>query len=213
MKYEKSKVVMLPTEKASKNGIAIGGINKELIFLNTDNSVYNCNREDFNWEPQHLYFLSDEVPKVGDWVYDWFNNQIKKYEEVGSGTKIIATTDSSLMKQELLGKNTHGGFFISDSYLPRPSNEFLKKYCELGGIDEVLVEYENDNRPNNEYGWPMKLKIAPDNTITIKPIKDSWSRKEVTSLIHKAIYELTMPDGEPEFVEGYEINNWIKKNL
>ena len=28
-----------------------------------------------------------------------------------------------------------------------------------------------------------KLKVNPDNTINIKPIKDSWSREEVESLI------------------------------
>ena len=30
----------------------------------------------------------------------------------------------------------------TDYLLPRLSNEFIKKYCELGGIDQVLVEYQ-----------------------------------------------------------------------
>lgn len=119
--------------------------------------------------PQNLYFLSEDEIKIGDW-YLTDNNKILQANKIISlgfvyahgdygrqlrhCKKIIATTDEALN-------------------LPRPSNEFLKKYCEGGGIEKVLVEYEADYQYTNNQmvGIKDKLKIAQDNTITIYQIK------------------------------------------
>ena len=81
--------------------------------------------------------------------------------------KIIASTDSSLEPNKTwtnLEKD-------SDIYFPRPSDDFIKKFCELNGeIKDVLVEYEEitsadkytEMRKANEF----KLKVAPNNTIS-----------------------------------------------
>ena len=107
---------------------------------------------------QHLYILSDDEIKEGDW-YLLDDNTINKASAnlryKNHEKKIIASTDSSLK-------------------LPRPSNEFNKKYCEEGGINEVLVEYM-DYKLNNEI--QEVLKVAPDNTITIYPIKETFSKE------------------------------------
>src|SRR5690606_18946949 len=107
---------------------------------------------------QHLYILSNEEIKEGDWcILDLgiFNKPVKVISvrednpifkvKIDGGIarleklrKIIATTDSSLNEQDRFNGKSW------EKLLPRPSNEFLKKYCELGGIDEVLVEYEED---------------------------------------------------------------------
>ena len=161
-------VVMLPTEKVSK-----------IIRCHNNKLWYN----DTKWlnTYQHLYLLSDDEIKEGDWIFVFgviikvlmCNNEILFFDN-GTKTqrieckKIIATTDESLRKPS-------GEMYPEWDYLPRPSNEFLKKYCELGGIDKVLVEYELDSfkfmstlctTKQEEY----KLKVTLDNTITIYPI-------------------------------------------
>lgn len=194
MKYEKSKVVMLPTEKASK-------IIKEDGVLKFNPSNIDVGIKEY----QHLYFLSDEEIKEGDWCLDKYNQiwrysngKLRSCDKLGierfttdniegqEVKKIIATTDK-LRVGSFMGFDTETGEDLS-VFLPRPSNEFLKKYCELGGIDEVLVEYEGIewlDRPL-EY-FP---KVAPDNTITIKPIKNSWNWKEIeASLIYTHIMD------------------------
>lgn len=185
-------VVMLPTEKA-KSDISKGNKTGFLVyheFFRGTEGIYT------NHTYQHLYFLSDEEIKDGDWFLAFIERKwvLRQCLRLSSGyiittehsqinsldcKKIIATTDPELG-------------------LPRPSNEFLKKYCELGGIDKVLVEYDKiqtgdkcsgcgDSHPMNIYSdsghgckycgcfdlsplYKLQLKVAPDNTISIYPI-------------------------------------------
>jgi hypothetical protein len=156
--------------------------------------------------PKHLYILSDEEIKGGDWILDSANKlrKVLKISEdnrlclselfaitvlASSCKKIIASTDPSLN-------------------LPRPSDSFIKKYCELGGIDEVMVEYiEERNWMTDPYKiWSeFVLKVASDNTITIRSVKDSWNRKEVLSLFEKYALE-----GD---ISVDEIRKWIEENI
>lgn len=124
--YKKCKVVMLPTEKKS----IIGGIVKRSV----DNKlVLHTDVTQWHGINQHLYILSDEEIKEGDWKYNskldfiWKHNRLNKAQELKNichpeTRKIIASTDVNLN-------------------LPVPSNVFLSIYCEKGGIDEVFVEY------------------------------------------------------------------------
>lgn len=204
-----SKIVILPTEKANSDiskGNKTGVLAYHQFFRGTE-GIY------VNHTYQHLYFLSDDEIKVGDWVYwndpEELTSDINKVISIKGDVvllshpehseiecypneckKIIATTDESL-------KIWIGTCFSGEEIykkLPRPSNEFIKKYCELGGIDEVVVEYEKCNicqdtkkhivsmfgevdcyycnkteGRENQYIEP-KLKVAPDNTITIYPV-------------------------------------------
>jgi len=113
------------------------------------------------------------------------NDDIEAIENL-KGKKIIATTDKSLK----LKKHQNGCMFDrclthtcnNMCYLPQPSKAFIKKYCDLGGIDEIMVDYGVYNRfANNGRGvrHVTKLKINSHNEITIHPIKDSWTREEV----------------------------------
>lgn len=157
-------IVMLPTEKAQ-----IYKENEKLYFNPTTMHI------PVKPEPQHLYFISDDEIKDRDWCYDNFLGLVFQFE-IGEANsdfikkhikKIIATTDEELNKDLIYD----GEYFDSEfkKGLPRPSKEFLKKYCELGGIDKVLVEYDCDHSqmPNKVIDI---LKVAPDNTITIYPI-------------------------------------------
>src|SRR5690606_7200289 len=88
------------------------------------------------FQNQHLYVLNpNEKINIGDWVYGFafgvpfvekVTKETIKYAHKYS-TKIIATTDTDLNNK----------FKIS-----KLSDDFLKKYCELGGIDEIMVKYK-----------------------------------------------------------------------
>lgn len=153
----------------------------------------------------HLYILLDEEAKDDDWIY-YKNGDLEGIYHMKNGAipktmvrkKIIATTDSSLILP------------ISDKFkgtkfpYPVPTQEFLKlyskEYSKGNMIKEVMVEFEEvtdipvgtytvrltKSPHNNESNADMSmyisiLKINPkDNTITIKPIKESWAREELS---------------------------------
>lgn len=146
----------------------------------------------------HFFTLSDKEIKEGDWVFDTIINSFFPCSTIKQNfdncKKIIATTDPELK-------------------LPRISNDFLKAYCEKGGIDEVLVEYEkygiNQNVDYNVFGY--KLKVAPDNTITIKSVKsvkNSWNREEVKEIAKRYAYFVGT-----QLDPGIHIDKWIEENL
>jgi hypothetical protein len=164
-------IILLPTEKATN--IINDRDNLEFIPNKQIASTINSIVKGF-----HLYFLSDDEIKEEDWRYNThtkslifpntnINSGLSEYDK-----KIIATTDESLNKVNITSKGTFGyqKIFCSRG-LPRPSNEFLEKFCELGGADKALVEYENTNK---DFKWvgdknlaipDYGLKLSPDNTI------------------------------------------------
>ena len=236
--FKKSKVVMLPTQKAIKGQIIqykedTKLINDEIVPKGQlGYAAFEINAND-RFQPQHIYFLSDEIIKEGDWIYvtkEHFKTRIFKCEPIPFKEevwvnenkdickKIIASTDPFLNRkwEEREGEQFAG--FVP--HLPRPSDSFIKKYCErVGGIDEVMVEYKEHQicfaetqrdrcfRGSCDCRKELILKVAPDNTITIKAVKDSWNREEHINDIKRLIqlYETTYRDGD--------INKWIEENL
>ena len=95
--FKKTKVVMLPTnEKATVGSIVTRPSDNRMATVNvlTKDDTQPCIH-------QHLYFLSDEEIKEGDWLYNgteiW---QVKSYYGFQPITKkIIATTDKSLFTE------------------------------------------------------------------------------------------------------------------
>lgn len=84
--------------------------------------------------------------------------------------------------------------------LPRPSKGFLDKYCELGGIEQVSIEFTEDTK---------EPKVAPDNTLTIRKVKDSWNKEEVKALLNN-LYFIIVPAEEASI--DY-IDKWIEDHL
>lgn len=212
--YKKCKVVMLPTEEETtiiqciKNTPT--GRNKGFIQYC---EVTNLNTE--YWTHCHLYILSNEDIKEGDWILVGKTviqaSEPYKMEEV---QKIIATTDKSLKIESELDAYYRNGIGGAKS-IPRPSNEFLKKYYELGDIDEVLVEYNkhfDEDWSDISGAFEIEyesLRVAPDNTITIKPFKEkTYTREEVIEILNKY---------HSKFVAfGFHstpFQDWIKENL
>jgi len=224
MEVKRVKVIMLPTTQASD------------IFkyrLKPDNKVhiaYHPKAQHKYWEKdkdvnQHLYFTSNEEIKEGDWYI--YNNQVEQCKSNSMGLikscnnsgrnplellnivlcrKIIASSDEALkiITSPYLFKN--GGVCKSKEFnLPQPSQSFIKEYCDKGGIDEVNVEYEHDDT----VPYPkLRLKVDSHNTITIHPIKDSWTREEVEELLSDLSNDI-----DQQHYHNFDTNNWIKQNL
>lgn len=220
---QRKQVIMLPTENKSNFYTLIGNQNQQL-YLSKDTIV-----RDMLQQNQHLYILSDEKPKKGNWVYNPIQNiifQVKTKEIHYTNKKIIATTDTSLYQY---GMHSEGRIKIPFTQISQDFIEyFIKEYNKGNIITEVDVEYneinisactcDNLDCPNSYYDgidyacskkfedgnfWKkeIELKLSKDNTITIHPIKDSWSRKEVDeicnlyeSILHKDFHVMTEKD-------------------
>ena len=207
--FKKAKVVMLPTNKPSKlgnlatyKGKSLAKVIKEGVNLkNTTVQFWN------------LYIISDdEIKENNTHFYNPHSGQLHisgnhtDYIAINKNgcKKIIATTDVSLG-------------------LPQPSKQFIQKYIEEYNkgriIEDILVEYDCDHNQ-----IPIKvidvLKVNPkDNTITIKKVKDSWTREEHISNIKKFSLELgskihcfLKEDGTLS-VSIQDVNKWIEENL
>lgn len=177
----------------------------------------------------HLYILSDDKVKNGDyvcpvnyqgvWTFQKAPCPLPYWGNSKECQKVIATTDFSL-KQFIphMDCNGQGCDDCLNRLLPQPSQSFVDKYVaeynKGNVITEVMVEY--DELPNlwdekKEFG-ECKLKVNPkDNTITIKKIKDSWTRDEVANLIRIFRSEL-LAEVLTGNVSGFT-ENWIENNL
>lgn len=174
-----------------------------------------------NEKKYHLYFTNDDKIKGGDWYISGLTGNILQLSDnessFKSDKKIIATTDKSLKSNisPYLFKN--GGACKSKNfYLPQPSQAFIQKYCEQGGIDKVLVEYEKEINYIAYYDEDnckpiFKIKTNSHNTITIKRLKDSYTREEVESLLFQYAEDEHAWFSCKSEIDSF--NNWIKKNL
>lgn len=206
MEKVKSKIIMLPTEDLYKGVILLRHIwkndpemecrslwqYKETITIDKVKQYTTLNgsfRDSYDaFEPQHLYFTTDEKIKEGDWVYSvhGFVVQVDRisggylYHKKGGNNylncykKIIATTDTSL------GITDHRVSPVPNFInLPKPPKAFIEKYCKEGGIEHVDIEYINNGDIDFGYGLDYLPLVNSNNEITIYPIKDSWTKENL----------------------------------
>ena len=218
---KRARVVMLPSNEKAP-------IWKHAGDLHLTKSKYE------SWKAyQHLYTTSDNEIKEGDWCYNEKRKTIIQGKfmiktcELVFCKKIIATTDSSLIE---------GVRWNKEFPLPQPSQSFIQKYVEEYNkgniITDVMVEYDDtmgycDKCSAYQYSSylgcnyngicdgrvipDIKLKVSKDNTITIRRVKDSWSRDEVIILI-KAAWEQANNNNMPR-MNRVPLYIWIEENL
>ena len=250
------KVVMLPTNEKVINTkeyqlllsnslfwtskIEIERYTEGWFFLKNSSSYNSCaitipNVETF--KHQHLYIISDDKIKEGDYRVDvetgkiWkvTNENTFKHPSGYTMPKIIATTNTSL-KIEIDGNRGDLLPDISfDINLPQPSEQFIEKYIEEYNrgnvITDVLIEYElisneeyfgNTVNPDDDVPYfDEKLKINPkDNTITIKKVKDSWNREEVIEFGNK-VKEYCKDGWKSDSLHRvfFEWDKWVEETL
>jgi hypothetical protein len=162
--FKKAKVVMLPTEIKESN-IILDNSDKFLHYKKSINST-SFFSEDYIY--QHLYIISDDEIKEGDWIlipstngknhFDFSESIPKKAESNFASNKyvwkIIATTDTSLKKPcTCIGMRTQVSCnwiceTHKDYFLPQLPQEFIeyyiREYNNGNVISDVLVEEELD---------------------------------------------------------------------
>jgi hypothetical protein len=178
------------------------------------------------FKPQHLYIVTDEEIKEGDWYYEVGNSvPVKKWDNylsIREGhnwcKKIIAITDTSL-KIEIAR-----GFKGKEYNLPKPSNSFIEKfiseYNKGNIITDVMVEYEGeyDSMYEGWYAETIQPKVDRNNCITITRSKDTWNREEVIKFGLKVLelgFDLAknpLPRLNDKSGKEYYFN-WLKQNL
>lgn len=153
----------------------------------------------------HLHIVSDEEIQVGDYYTIYDSKSVHKaggmnqtwYKEMCK--KIIASTDSSLN-------------------LPKLSNDFIKKYCEVGGIDEIMIEYETGYTQQQYSEIDLQFerpKVNSNNEISISRIKEFWTRDEIKQLLWQA-FTAKMDKATPIVIQGEiipEFEKWLLENL
>lgn len=133
METKEHTIVMLPTDRSSMLYI---GYNQ---LRHTDEEHKISLGGDY--EPQHLYILSDEEIKKGDWVFDE-RNVVFQFKHFNSGIlhsdnhsqfenrckKIIATTDKSLkiVKRISVSDNV----IDYPDYVPQLPESFIQAYIK-----------------------------------------------------------------------------------
>lgn len=179
------KIIMLPTEKSRL--IYIGNFKKlhymDYVPIGLDNDEI----------AQHLYIISDEQIKEGDWYINRFNQihqasdiNLTSQEEWNTCKKIVATTDNLQLNQDLTkcvaDLVIENKVFLSqlpDSFI----SVYIKAYNEGKPITEIDLEMEQKYhiRGNNEYKdyltrkeekhceWKKitRIKTREDNTVIV----------------------------------------------
>lgn len=179
-------------------------INKLSVYKNWSTGVLD------HYEPQHLYFTSDEDIKEGEphiFTFETFDEIIETRVE----TKLIVgysyNKDVEVRKKIIASTDTSLG-------LPQPSPAFVEKYISEYNkgnlIEKVVVEYDGDYDEyyGGYYAETVKPKVSKDNTITISKVKDSWNRAEVIAFTTELRQFIN--SGNKSI---YDVDKWINKNL
>lgn len=174
-------IVMLPTDKESS------------MYLFKNKLFKGCSNLGIDSIPKHLYILSDEEIKGGDWVIvDEILSQVKfkEFDETLTYPKVLASTDSSL---KLKCSNCNGIGDVSPSmdqdvdcgicngrgYKLLPSisgsfiKEFIKAYNEGKKIETVELEIIDERHYLDD---TLRPKLNPDGSV-IASLKEENSKE------------------------------------
>lgn len=214
--YLECEAIMLPTSKADnaliKTNIGLGILNYFKNEYFTQEYLKYINRSSY-----HLYIISLEEIKIGDWFYDTRDRIIsnKPLQQTLFSKKIIATTDKSLN-------------------LPKPSVDFINIFIDAHNsqqpITKVLVEIRENlsdgwiptyNNPDNcnleksaEPNGTFSIKVNSSNEISIKKVKDTWTKEELKPILLQLTKDVVeymnkSNDSKTHFL----IDTWINNNL
>ena len=150
--FKKCKVVMLPTNKKVQDMLVLHAENNVLEYVK--NLTIDLT-ESIYFKPQHLYIISDDKIKNGDWcIYKDGLTQIVDKKDIRWAKeyeckKIIASTDLSLGKSKKEYTDTHNLNVEETRYFPFPSiteffiDKYVKEHNAGCNFKEILVEYDD----------------------------------------------------------------------
>lgn len=189
--YKKHKLIRLETNKKADHNSIIEFKNKLLTNFMTGaeaRKLVASKAKQYN-----LYLLSDEKIVENDyWInLNWVENG--KYSKPFTGSNTFNkckeftpfNNEIWLNCDDELVKNTYKIVATTDTSLNLPtfSQEFIKEYCDAGGINEIEVKYTNVltneeileglGKSYNDYKY--RLKLRDNNTIITKPVKNYFN--------------------------------------
>lgn len=228
-------ITILPTENGS-----------DLYSMNNRGKlkpIYAYNHKDLTrigWTPQHLYLTIEGEFKEGDWCLCYIEKEyeLRQVKSLGKrniittiGTsinildckKIVASNDESLK----LKKHQNGCMLDSCltstcndmCKLPQIPQTFINHYIRVGGVDKVMVEFNDTEWYNEKGGWQPfpdsntnirrnMIKVDSNNMVTIKPKEPKrYTASDVQRIV--ALYDSDVGINLPD----REFKNWIKENL
>lgn len=190
--FKKREIVMMHTDEKETSAIMLG------VMPNVATITKDVLDDVSDWmkfgTPYHLYVLSDEPLNKGDLYMSKLHSIISKYngtEKLPEGwKKIIAHTNLDLDFPLRLPKLRESFIkhFVVQYNRGNIITEVDVEYKEYHGVDTSIAEI-NYVSGDGSLGWKgkndlrdVKLKININNTINIKPIKESWNREEVIKI-------------------------------
>lgn len=234
---KKCQIIMLSTDKkAISNEFIIGKRVKANTEKPINELVYGFALSNIIFQRQHLYILSDDEIKEGDYVLIQLSEiniiEIQKVKNYNNENfifdnnnqiykdyckKIIATTDTSLE-------------------LPQLPKEFIETYIlsynmgSMNTITEIMVEYEIDGPYMGYFGdincSDYTLKINESNEVLVSLVKNNWNREEVIDLLNRVLISTgvtiqaeircSLTGSAPNFklsYNGIDLKKWIEQNL
>jgi len=162
----KCKVLLLPTKDRK------AGIYNSILF----GLIYKEDATDKqDWQPMHLYFVSEEKIISGDWYItvqgSVFKSKCGTAHPVYSDRKIIASTDSSLR-------------------LPMISESFARHYVHCSGtitdVELEMVRWVDPECPI-AIGGGMRLKLTDKNEVCIVAVRESNDSQFVEDATKKLV--------------------------
>jgi hypothetical protein len=247
--FKRAQVIMLPT-KDKNSGIILSNkkpyiynrIGKNNNLLGNDDSVsfqHLSIISDDEIKKKDWYIKAGcELPIKASYNIGLCKNRKKIIATIDTSLKITkSVTHSSPNNTNSIRKE------LIVETLPQPSQQFIERYIESYNkgevITDVLVEYETKcigcgayvNKDMKYCSYPVPdehnrclhdvLKVnSKDNTITIKKLKDSWSREEVIEFAYNLL-KATGKEIKAEMVEIRTnphieftgVDEWIEENL
>jgi hypothetical protein len=223
MMKKKHKIVMLPTDDISGLVKVNGELRIEKGMRNYPKSIYK------DAQQQHLYILSDDEIKEGDWIQ--VTSTVMSYEEAIKhwgeplGKKIIATTDPKLQVDNVLNLTLEK---FGKKHLPQIPQSLVENYVKhqpeyveleyesYHGIETSIAEINAISGDGSKM-WKgigdnrdFRLKLINNEvvwlSITNEPDMYKYTRNDLEDLIFNAIQEC-------KNMSNREIEEWFENNL
>jgi hypothetical protein len=194
MKQKQLKLVLLPTE--NKTNALLGWKDRSKLFVRPYTQEYSDEDLDrYESAYFHLYAMSDEIPKKGDWfllneipcIMDDTVISPESYRKI-----IVSTCNLSRIEHDDTISYPKG----RQIFVPTFTNDFINTYIEMYNKNEIIerveVNYElieDVSKPYTDKGQPAIeiLEVNPDNTVDVSLIEDKNNRlEELVDLLEKA---------------------------
>lgn len=192
--------IVKPCWVFNENGV---GKENKLFKVDTDIAIGNCAIHNWN----EVIATSAKLGYTSKSFYKQFGEMVEETNVIylpQPSNGFVTTFINSYNKGELIT-------FVNVEYNHVVIAESLENYdndCVYVNGDNVF-EYPSDYQEilQKHASLHEGIKVNPrDNTITIRPIKNSWNREEVENLMRQAAYQV-------QSLTIGEFDKWIEENL